>query len=309
MTFSTCASKDGSLHVTSNQERAAAGSSSIRKIHVPVLIVGGGPVGLTMALLLQKGGVPTLLLEQQAAATCLPKAHYITNRSMEIWRQLGHLDQRVDALSPCLNDWRSFIYTTQLTDVGNNYLAAVDHFQGFEEMQSPDGRTTYKETASPCRMTQLSQNLLLPLLYKEAEARASKEWIADLQGGPSGAAIAQEHKEQLHLEGPVQGDRSGWPQQTSKKNPCDTSERQTTGIGQQQQQAPLRLLLSARWEGASQEDTSASSGSSAPSGPVKSVVSVGNSNGGVSLWEITSDILIGSDGAGSRVRQIGRAHV
>ena len=83
MTFSTCASKDGSLHVTSNQERAAAGSSSIRKIHVPVLIVGGGPVGLTMALLLQKGGVPTLLLEQQAAATCLPKAHYITNRSME----------------------------------------------------------------------------------------------------------------------------------------------------------------------------------------------------------------------------------
>ena len=54
-----------------------------RKIRVPVLIVGGGPIGLTLALLLQRGSVPLLLIEQQAEATCLPKAHYITNRSME----------------------------------------------------------------------------------------------------------------------------------------------------------------------------------------------------------------------------------
>ncbi|CDI85980.1 FAD-depdendent monooxygenase, putative [Eimeria praecox] len=282
-------------------------SSGIKKIRVPVLIVGGGPVGLTMALLLQKGGVPTLLLEQQAAATCLPKAHYITNRSMEIWRQLGHLDLRVEALSPCLNDWRSFIYTTQLAAIESNYLAAVDHFKGFEEMRLPDGRIAYKETLSPCRMTQLSQNLLLPLLYREAEARASNEWSGDLQRAIQGAAGSQQRTELSHLEEPLQEGRSADPQQAGERVRCERDTTEPAAGGQAQQLAPLRLLLNARWEGATQKTSSTNAGGSCPSGPVTSFVSVGDSAGGVSLWEITSDLVIGSDGAGSRVREWGGA--
>ncbi|XP_026193191.1 uncharacterized protein LOC34618780 [Cyclospora cayetanensis] len=139
-----------------------------------------------MALLLQRSGVPTLVLEQQAAATCLPKAHYITNRSMEIWRQLGHVDRLVEELSPSFNAWRSFIYTAQLTNIQKHYFAAKDHFQGCEEVLLSNGQVTYKEDVSPCRMTQLSQDLLLPLLYKEAALRASGDFFKSKEEATAG---------------------------------------------------------------------------------------------------------------------------
>lgn len=53
------------------------------EIRVPVLIVGGGPVGLTLALHLQRLGVPSLVCEKRERIDELPKAHYISNRSME----------------------------------------------------------------------------------------------------------------------------------------------------------------------------------------------------------------------------------
>ncbi|CDJ29021.1 FAD-depdendent monooxygenase, putative [Eimeria mitis] len=242
-----------------------------------------------------------------------------------VWRQLGHLDLCVDALSPCLNDWRSFIYTTQLNCIERNYLAAVDHFRGsaamyvvwgvpacvaecsFEEVRLSDGRMTYKEAISPCRMTQLSQNLLLPLLYKEAEARASKEGVGDIEYAPEGATATHGHREQSQLEGPPRGDRSGGPQQKYERNRRETDTPEAAARGQEPQLAPLRLLLSARWEGATQGTTSGNAECACPSGPVTSMVSVRDSASNVSVWEITSDLVIGSDGAGSRVREWGGA--
>jgi 2,4-dichlorophenol 6-monooxygenase len=57
---------------------------------VPVLIAGGGPVGLTMALLLARQGVPSLVVERRAPRlSSAPKAHVINPRSLEIFRSLG----------------------------------------------------------------------------------------------------------------------------------------------------------------------------------------------------------------------------
>jgi 2-polyprenyl-6-methoxyphenol hydroxylase-like FAD-dependent oxidoreductase len=57
---------------------------------VPVLIAGGGPVGLTMALLLARQGIASMIIERRPPrASSAPKAHVVNPRSLEIFRSLG----------------------------------------------------------------------------------------------------------------------------------------------------------------------------------------------------------------------------
>jgi len=56
---------------------------------VPVTIVGGGPVGLSMALALARLGVRSRVLEQKETTTDHPKARGLFPRAMEIFRQWG----------------------------------------------------------------------------------------------------------------------------------------------------------------------------------------------------------------------------
>ena len=54
-----------------------------------VIIVGAGPVGLTLAIDLGRRGVRCILLEQKAAPQFLPKMERCNARTMEIYRRLG----------------------------------------------------------------------------------------------------------------------------------------------------------------------------------------------------------------------------
>ncbi|GAB0107174.1 FAD-dependent monooxygenase [Nocardia sp. JMUB6875] len=56
---------------------------------VEVLIVGGGPVGLTARALLDRWGVRTLLVERHRELSPFPRSRLVNVRSMEIFRQLG----------------------------------------------------------------------------------------------------------------------------------------------------------------------------------------------------------------------------
>lgn len=56
---------------------------------VPVLISGGGPVGLTLALLLSRLGIKSLLVNDRMNTTTHPKLDVVNCRSMEIFRQMG----------------------------------------------------------------------------------------------------------------------------------------------------------------------------------------------------------------------------
>ena len=60
------------------------------KFNTPVLIVGAGPVGMTMALCLAQRGIASVLVELRAAEV-LPdvKCNHISARSMELFRALG----------------------------------------------------------------------------------------------------------------------------------------------------------------------------------------------------------------------------
>ncbi|MEV7188733.1 FAD-dependent monooxygenase [Kitasatospora sp. NPDC093102] len=54
-----------------------------------VLIVGGGPVGLTARALLERWGVRVLLVEKHRELSPFPRSRLVNVRSMEIYRQLG----------------------------------------------------------------------------------------------------------------------------------------------------------------------------------------------------------------------------
>jgi 2-polyprenyl-6-methoxyphenol hydroxylase-like FAD-dependent oxidoreductase len=58
-------------------------------IETPVLIVGGGPAGLTASLLLSRHGVDSLLIDKRLGASPLPRARGVHSRAMEILRVCG----------------------------------------------------------------------------------------------------------------------------------------------------------------------------------------------------------------------------
>jgi len=58
-----------------------------------VLVVGGGPVGLTLAIDLGRRGVRCTLIEQKQAPQFLPKMERCNARTMEIFRRMGIADK------------------------------------------------------------------------------------------------------------------------------------------------------------------------------------------------------------------------
>lgn len=111
-------------------------SSTDGHVDVPVLIVGAGPVGLVLSMLLTKLEVKCAVIEKNTAFSRHPQAHFVNNRSMEIFRKLDGLAGDIQKLQPSLDLWRKFIYCTSLS---GSVLGSVDHMkpQDFEKIVSP----------------------------------------------------------------------------------------------------------------------------------------------------------------------------
>jgi 2-polyprenyl-6-methoxyphenol hydroxylase-like FAD-dependent oxidoreductase len=60
--------------------------------HVPVIIAGAGPVGMTLARDLARRGISALVAERNATTTRHPKMDITNARSMELFRRLGLAD-------------------------------------------------------------------------------------------------------------------------------------------------------------------------------------------------------------------------
>lgn len=60
--------------------------------NVDILIVGGGPVGLSMALALARHNIPSLLVERHPHRTNHPRARCVSMRTMELLSQWGNIE-------------------------------------------------------------------------------------------------------------------------------------------------------------------------------------------------------------------------
>src|SRR5688572_21474584 len=63
-------------------------------MQIPILIVGGGPAGLSSSILLSRYGVRSLLVERHPSTSIHPKATGISTRTMELFRDWG-LEPRI----------------------------------------------------------------------------------------------------------------------------------------------------------------------------------------------------------------------
>lgn len=73
---------------------------TMETIETQVLIVGGGGAGLSASSFLADLGVESLLVERHPGTSHLPKAHYINQRAMEIFRQHSMADDIYAKASP-----------------------------------------------------------------------------------------------------------------------------------------------------------------------------------------------------------------
>jgi 2-polyprenyl-6-methoxyphenol hydroxylase-like FAD-dependent oxidoreductase len=128
--------------------------------NTPVLIVGGGPVGLALAGDLGWRGIRCLLIEQTDGSIYQPRMDLVGIRTMEFCRRWG-LVGAVEA-SPYPRDYaQDNIYLTSLT----GYELGRERFPGIGQVKPPP--------ESPQRRERCPQNMFDPILREFAASQPS----------------------------------------------------------------------------------------------------------------------------------------
>jgi len=102
---------------------------------IPVLIVGGGPVGLSMALALARQNISSLLIERNSGTVLYPRTRGVSMRTMELFRQWGNADELLREEQP--KEARRFIWAESLQgpEVTRTFIED-EHLQAFCTAQS-----------------------------------------------------------------------------------------------------------------------------------------------------------------------------
>ncbi|HVL57063.1 MAG TPA: FAD-dependent monooxygenase, partial [Burkholderiaceae bacterium] len=137
-------------------------------IETPVLIVGGGPAGATLAAELGFRGAGCLLVEQGDGNNPHPRANMAGQRAMEIFRRWGLADQVLDASLP--RDYPvNVIFSTRLTgiEIHRFSLGSTADFHA----ATPEYRAQVPDVDwSPYFKTQIGQNYLEPVIAQFASS-------------------------------------------------------------------------------------------------------------------------------------------
>jgi putative polyketide hydroxylase len=131
---------------------------------VPVLIVGGGIVGLSAALFLQQHGVHALVVERHRGTSIHPRARGINGRTAELYRELGILEEiraAGAALGPAVGFLRGATLAAAIEKVPRRDAPSPGLF-------GPPGALDFLSPTAGCRCT---QDLLEPILLATARAR------------------------------------------------------------------------------------------------------------------------------------------
>lgn len=124
-----------------------------------VVIVGAGPSGLTLAVLLARYGVSSLVLCKHSGTANTPRAHIFNQRAMEVLRDVGIEDQLQNIASGTHN----MMHTSWLDS-----LMGEEYGRIYAWGNKPSALGDYAE-ASPSVMSDLPQSYLEPVLAEEAQ--------------------------------------------------------------------------------------------------------------------------------------------
>ena len=141
-------------------------------MRVPVLIVGGGPAGLTSSILLSRFGVRSLLVERHPSTSIHPKATAVSTRSMELFRSWG-LEPRIRELELAVDFVSSVRSNLSGTELERRTL-------GFPTREEAKG-------FSPTSPALVAQDVLEPVLVEHARTYPN----ADIRFGMDVTELAQ----------------------------------------------------------------------------------------------------------------------
>jgi len=134
-------------------------------------IVGAGPVGLSLAMLLKKQGLSVRIVERREGPQRAPAAHVLNARTFEIWRQLGLDIDRIRAAAQSPEDAGRVYWVDRL---GGNIFGSLQYEQqGDDQLEN-----------SPTPLRNLSQHILEPMLLEEAQrlgitVEYGTEWVPE----------------------------------------------------------------------------------------------------------------------------------
>jgi len=136
----------------------------VRRVDVPVLVVGAGPVGLTASLLLSRQGLAHHVVDRRPGPHRAPQAHVVNPRSLEIYRQLGLDTARLRRMATPRADGGHVAWGITLA---GEELGRLPY-----ERQGDDVRAV-----TPEPIINLSQHLLEPVLLEAVGAAgAGVDW-------------------------------------------------------------------------------------------------------------------------------------
>ncbi|HEX6512948.1 MAG TPA: FAD-dependent monooxygenase [Chloroflexota bacterium] len=129
--------------------------------HTQVLIAGGGPVGLSLAVELGLRGVRCIVVQQNEHSSPEPKARTVHNATLELFRRWGRgVPSKLRAAAPLGEDFPTdILYVTRLTGQLITALRSALRFNT-------------QELLSPERALRIPQAFLEPVIRQEAESLA-----------------------------------------------------------------------------------------------------------------------------------------
>ena len=134
---------------------------------VDVLIVGGGGAGLTASMLLSVLGVDHLLVSAMPTTSILPKAHVLSQRTMEILEDAGVASAIAQRSTPAANMAATAFYAG-LAGPTEDYGRRIARLESW----GAGGADAGWSGASPWRQLNLPQIRLEPLMKAHAETLA-----------------------------------------------------------------------------------------------------------------------------------------